>query len=342
MSDSGEAQSLSGPHKVAAFLLSLEKEDGARVMRHLNPAVVPAVAAAMTELDPGLCTPDAIRELMDDMARTAFGRGVRPQDDYELHDILKSSFGAEEAERVISGIHARRRTEQPFAFIERANPAVVARLLLEESPAVVAVVLSHISPSVSAEVLGAFDDAHALEVVKRMTSISPPATATLLDLAEDLAERLTMAAAQPPPPDLQESLKSIAELLTFSGPDIEKAVLEGLEEQSEQLADQVREFMFTWEDLATIEKRAMQKILATVDTHTLSMSLKASSTAVEQSILGNLSKRVREMVADERELIGAVPLSDVLVARNEIMTAVRGLMEAGEFSPARAGEDLVT
>lgn len=342
MSDSGETQGLSGPHKVAAFLLSLEKEDGARVMRHLNPEVVPAVAAAMTELDPGLCTPDAIQELVDDLARTAFGRGVRPQDDYELRDILESSFGAEEAERVISGIHARRRTEQPFAFIEHANPAVVARLLLEESAAVVAVVLSHISPSVSAEVLGAFDDARALEVVKRMTSISPPSTATLLDLAEDLTDRLTTAAAQPPPPDLQESLKSIAELLTFSGPDIEKAVLEGLEEQSEQLADQVREFMFTWEDLATIEKRAMQKILASVDTQTLSMSLKASSAAVEQSILGNLSERVREMVADERELIGAVPLSDVLVARNEIMTAVRGLMEAGEFSPARAGEDLVT
>ncbi len=342
MTDSNDSQSLSGPHKVAAFLLSLEKDDGARVMRHLNPAVVPAVAAAMTELNPGLCTPDAIQELVDDLARTAFGRAVRPQDDYELHDILESSFGAEEAERVISDIHARRRTEQPFAFVEHANPAVVARLLLEESPAVVAVVLSHISPSVSAEVLGAFDDVSALEVVKRMTRISPPATTTLLDLAEDLAERLSAAATQPPPPDLQESLRSIAELLNFSGPDIEKAVLEGLQEQSEQVADQVREYMFTWEDLATIEKRAMQKILAAVDTHTLSMSLKASSSAVEESVLGNLSQRVREMVADERELIGAVPLSEVLVARNEIMTAVRGLMEAGEVTPARAGEDLVT
>ena len=342
MSDSDTAQALSGPHKVAAFLLSLEKEDGARVMRHLNPDVVQAVASAMTELDPELCTPDAIQELVNDMARTAFGRTVRSQDDYELRDILESSFGAEDAERVIAEIHARRRTEQPFAFIERASPAVAARLLLEESPAVVAVVLSHISPSFSAEVLGAFDDTSALEVVKRMTSISPPATATLLDLAEDLAARLSEAAAQPPAPDLQESLKSVAELLTFSGANIEKVVMQGLEDDNEQIADQVRELMFTWEDLATIEKRAMQKILAAVDTKTLSMSLKASSSAVEESVLGNLSQRVREMVADERELIGPVPFSDVLVARNEIMTAVRGLMEAGEFSPARAGEDLVT
>ena len=146
----------------------------------------------------------------------------------------------------------------------------------------------------------------------------------------------------PPPPDPADSIKSVADLMNFSGSEVEKAVLGGLEEEDEEMAGQVREFMFTWEDLAAIEKRAMQKVLASVDTRTLSMSLKGCSPQVEDNIMTNLSSRVREMVVDERELTGAVPLSEVIAARNEVMLAVRGLMDSGEFSPARAGEELVS
>ena len=108
------------------------------------------------------------------------------------------------------------------------------------------------------------------------------------------------------------------------------------------MAGQVRELMFTWDDLATIEKRAMQKILASIDTRTLAIALKACPPGVNDNIMANLSSRVREMVIDEKELRGAMPLSDVLQARAEIMFAVRALMDSGEFSPARASEELVS
>ena len=74
---------------------------------------------------------------------------------------------------------------------------------------------------------------------------------------------------------------------------------------------------------------------------TLSIALKACPPAVEQNVMNNLSSRVRDMVADERELAGAIPMTEVAAARGEVMTAVRALMDAGEFSPARAGEELV-
>jgi flagellar motor switch protein FliG len=86
----------------------------------------------------------------------------------------------------------------------------------------------------------------------------------------------------------------------------------------------------------------MQKILASVETQTLSLALKGSSKEVEANIMENLSSRVREMVADERELAGAVPLADVQAARSEVMTAVRALMDAGDFTPARAGQEMVS
>jgi flagellar motor switch protein FliG len=86
----------------------------------------------------------------------------------------------------------------------------------------------------------------------------------------------------------------------------------------------------------------MQKVLASIDTKTLAISLKGSTAPVEENIMNNLSSRVRDMIKDERETAGPMSMADVLVARNEVMKAVRTLMESGEFRPSRAGEELVT
>ena len=249
-----------GPHRVAAFLLSLDKEDAARVMRHLDPKIVSDVAEAMTALNPSVCSSEAVDGLYKDLAGTVMPRSVRPQEDYELREILERTFGNDEASSVLRGIHQRRRKEQPFSFVETYPAEVVARVLTDEAASVVALILAHISPGVSAEVLGALDETTTLAIVKRMTSISPPGIETMLAIADDLQERLEVAASIPPPPDVTDSLRTVADLLNYSKADTERAVLQGLEEEDQEVASQLREFMFTWDDLASIEKRAMQKI----------------------------------------------------------------------------------
>jgi len=342
MAEAEKKREASGPQRVAAFLLSLDKEVSSNVMRHLDARIVPKVAEAMTELEPGLCTPEAVDGLYEDLARNFHARaGVRAQDDFELFAILESSYGKDEAERVIRDIHMRRRREQPFGFIESLPGNLVGRVLRQESPAIVSLVLSHVSPSVSSAVLGAFDEDSTLEIVKRMTTITPPGVEIMLTIADDLQERLRAAAEVPPPRERDASLRTVADMLNHSETEVESKVLEKLEEEDEEMAAQVRELMFTWDDLAQIDKRAMQKILASIDTRTLSMAIKACPEHVESNIMGNLSSRVRDMVLDERELIGAVAYTEVAAARAEIMAAVRSLMESGEFSPNRAGEELV-
>ena len=332
-----------GAQKAAAFLLSLDKETSAMVMRSLDPKVISKIAEAMSDLDPELCSIEAIDELYSELARKFHQRsGVRPQDDFELFDLLDSSFGADEAKRVIAEIHGRRRREQPFSFIEVAPASLVARVLKEESPAVISLVLSHVAPSASANVLGAFDADQTLEIVKRMTTVTPPSIETMLTIADDLQERVRAASLVPAPRDQEDSLRTVADMLNFTEAELESAMLSSLEEEGGETASQVRELMFTWDDLATIEKRAMQKILAAIDTKTLSTALKACPEGVADNVLGNLSSRVRDMVMDEKELLGPLPFSDVLQARAEIMTAVRVLVDSGEFSPTRASEELVS
>ena len=118
-------------------------------------------------------------------------------------------------------------------------------------------------------------------------------------------------------------------------------MIEALAQSDERTANELREQLFTWEDIGTLNRRAMTKILGTVDTKTLSIGLKGCSQAVEKNILSNLSSRVREMVTEERELAGPMSIADVKLARDEILKNIRALIESGEFRPNRGGEDLV-
>lgn len=329
-----------GHHRVAAFLLSLGEAEAASVMRHLEQRVVRDVAVAMGELDTSFADPAAVERLYRNLARELHRRtGVQAADGDDLRRRLAASFGPQESERMLAAIHERRLAERPFAEIESRPPAVVARALRNEPAGSVALVLAHLDPSVSAEVLNGFDAAASLEIVRRMAALEPPTAGALRSVARLLARRVAEQEQAPAPPDPERRLRSIADMLGRTDEGLERSVLEGLGDEETVAA--IRERMFTWSDLAQVDKRSMQKILASVDTRTLALSLKACPADVEANVLGNLSSRVREMVAEERELAGPTPMSEVLAARTDLLKGVHALIDSGEFRPSRGGQELV-
>lgn len=333
---------LLGTDKAAAFLLSLDSEAAVKVLKHLPEYLVSEIAEAMTTLDPSLADEDRINNLFKDIATQTDVRGpVRPVKPDEIQAMLNDSFGMKRAERVLQDIDSRNQREFPFRNVERYAPQSIAAVLQSESPSVSAVVLAHVNPATSAAVLAVFEENDAIDVVRRMTNMVPPGFETLKAIAVDLESQLDGAVAISTV-DTSRQLKTVAEMLNYSGAELETSVLSGIEGEDEDKAKEIKEYMFTWNDLGSIEKRAMQKILGSVNTRTLSIALKACTPEVEKNIMDNLSSRVRGMVAEERELAGPMPMSEVRVMRSEIMAAVRALMDSGEFSPTKSGEDLVT
>jgi len=333
----------SGAQRAAIFLLSLDKEAAATVIKHLDEGVIVEVVEAMAQLDQSGTEADAVKRLDKELVKALHRpRAARLKSAAELQTMLEQTLGKSQASALFDKINQRLLHERPFLGIEKYAPAQVAKALGEESEAVAALALAHLDPSLTAEVLASFQPARSLAVVKRMAALVPPGFETLVAIAGEIERRLEALAAEPSPPDPTLRLRSIAEVLNFSQPEVERSLLEGLGAADAELAAEIREFMFTWEDLAKVDKRAMQKILASVDTKTLAIALKACSEAVQANILSNLSSRVREMVADERDLAGPMPMAEVRLARDEIMKAVRALMESGDFRPTRAGEELVT
>jgi flagellar motor switch protein FliG len=135
-------------------------------------------------------------------------------------------------------------------------------------------------------------------------------------------------------------VKAAASLLNNLGGG-EKTVLEKIEASDAEVAGAIREEMFTFDDIAKLDKKAMQKILAAVDSRQLAVSLKAAIPAVEQSILGNLSKRAADMVKEERDSLGPTALSDVVAAQSEILKMIRDLMDKGDIKAGGAAEQFV-
>ena len=337
-----DPDSLDGPQRVAAFLLSLDREKAAQMLQHLSEDVVTEVVEAMTRIDSTFAGDDLMKHLHGQVALRFYkAPGVQPSTPDELEDLLVRGLGEDRAELVLQQIQRRRLEERPFAQIESEPPSKIARVLETESPASMALVLAHLDPSLSAVVLGGMDVELALDVVRRMAVLTPPSFDVLNLIAQDLKIRLDNLGAAPIEMTRAQRYQTIADMLNHAGPDTEGGVLEKIEEDDAEMATEIRDYMFTWADIGTIDRRAMQKILGSVDTRTLSVALKASSPEVEENIMGNLSTRVREMVREERELAGNMPMSEVMTAREEIMKAVRALIDAGEFSPAKGGDELV-
>ena len=332
-----------GHQRIAAFLLSLDEEVAAAVLRGLDDEVAAQVALAMVDLDDALTEEGAVDTLYREIAQQLNGpRTVQSCGEEQLRKRLADTFGAKRADEVFQGIQRRRLQDRPFLAVETFGAGEIAQLLRNESPAVTALTLAHLPPSKTAKVLKQLDEELALDVLRRMATLQPPPPAVLGSIAQDLAARLSEVPPASPKADPSERLKSIAEVLNRSTPEIEKRAIETIGEESVEMADELREYMFTWEDIGTIDKRTMQKILGTVDTKTLSVALKACSEAVEANVMGNLSTRVRAMVAEERELAGAMPMSEVKGARDEVLKNIRAMIEAGEFRPSRGGDDLVS
>ncbi|MFT5289376.1 MAG: flagellar motor switch protein FliG [Planctomycetota bacterium] len=332
-----------GYHRVAAFLLSLDREAAARVLKTIDPAVVPDVARAMVELDPKLGSANALNGLWSNVGKAINSpKTVSACGEDTLRDLIARSHGAKRADEILAELKAQRMLEHPFHAVEKFAPGLIFRSLKDESSAAKALVLANIDPAVAGEILCWLEEEDALDVVSRIATLEAPPSSTLQSVAFSLEESLTQLREAAPVPDPTQRLQSVANLLSYAPPELEQGVLKAMGEENSEMANELRELMITWEDIGTIDKRSMQKILGTVDTKTLSIALKASSVEVEENILGNLSERVRSMVADERDLAGALPIGEVIGAREEIMKNIRAMIEAGEFSPSRKGEELVS
>lgn len=332
---------LSVDKTVAMLLLSIDQDLAAKVLRNFTDDTVDTVTRAMQELQEIAVERETVRRVYLSVVQRLRQGGMALGDVGGLmRSVLTRAFGEERSGDVARRANGDILAKRPFAMFESLTAEDLANLLTEEHPQIAAVFIAHLDRKKGGEVLKYLDEEARADLVHRVATLDRTPADVVQRVLEVMRKKvkdlgLTTLRSEP-----KAWVKAAASLLNNLGGG-EKAVLEKIEANDAAIAGAIREEMFTFDDIAKLDKKSMQKILAAVDSRQLAVSLKAAIPAVEHCILGNLSKRAADMVKEERDNLGPTPLSDVLAAQNEILKMIRDMMDKGDIKAGGAAEKMV-
>lgn len=244
-------------------------------------------------------------------------------------EILYKALGSDEAKKVIDRLSKSLQNEQNFGFLQKVKPEQLSDFIIHEHPQTIALILAHMDPGSAAETLGFFNDDMRAEVLMRMANlgdISPTIIKRVSTILENKLEALTSYKVE------VGGSRFVAEIFNRLGQKGAKSTLAYIEQANETLASQIKEMMFTFDDISKLDKNAIIEILKEVDKNDLMVGLKGGSEDLKQKFLDNMSQRASEAFAEEMQFLGPVKVKDVEGAQRKIVETVQRLGEEGRVS----------
>jgi flagellar motor switch protein FliG len=319
----------------AILLLTLGEELAAEVFKHLSPKEVHRIGEAMTRIR--TVPRERVNAVLDRfMHEAGSNRSLVADNDEYVKSVLRKALGEDRAGLLINRILQGSDTSG-IESLKWMDAESVAELVRNEHPQIIASILVHLERDHAAEILGRLTPRVRSEVVLRVAtldSIQPNALKELNDVLSHVlagADKLRKAALG--------GTKVAAEILNGVGSKLEGEMLESIRESDEILAQAIQDQMFTFDDLAKLDDRAIQAVLREVAGDSLVIALKGASEEIRQKVLRNMSQRAAEGLREDLESRGPVRLSDVDAQQKEILRIIRRLADAGEIAMGAGAED---
>lgn len=329
---------LTADQKAAIVLMSLGEEAAAEVLKHMGPKEVQKIGAAMAQLEN--IQKDQVEAVMayfmgEITNQTALGVGA----DGYIRNMLVSALGEDKAGGLIDRILVGGNTTglDTLRWMDSRN---VADLIRFEHPQIQSIVIAYLDPDQAAEALTCFDERQRLDILMRIASLSsvqPHALQELNDILEKQFSNQTSSAAT----DLGGS-KCAADIMNFLDTATESNLMENIKEADEDLAQEIQDLMFVFDNLGEVDDRGIQALLREVSSESLLLALKGADEQVCEKIFGNMSKRAAELLRDDLEAKGPVKISEVEGAQKEILSIARRMADAGEIMlGGKGGEEMI-
>lgn len=318
-----------GAERAAVLLMSLGEAEAAEVMRHLDPKEVHRVGAAMSTLKN--VTSEQVNSVVGDFvtevkSQTSIGIG---SDEFVRKTLIKA-LGQDKADgmldRVLHGANTK-----GLESLKWMDSRAVADIISLEHPQIISIVLAYLDAEQSAEILSLLPDKLRIDVVLRLATLDGIQPAAMNELNEVLEKHFSSASSSVKSSSVG-GIKTAANILNLMDASLEGALIEEVKGVDENLASEIEDLMFVFEDLGAVDDRGIQTLLREVSSDSLIIAMKGSSEQVKEKIFTNMSKRAAEMLRDDLEVKGPVRLSEVEGAQKEILAIARRLSEAGEIS----------
>ncbi len=326
---------LTGKQKAAILLISLGPELSSQIFQHLRDEDIEELTmeiASMRRVDPE--TRDEVLQEFNDMytARVYLDQGGI---DY-ARDLLEKALGADKANEIIQRLTASLQV-RPFDFARKTDPGQLLNFIQNEHPQTIALILAYLNSEQSSMILSALPPEKQVDVAKRLATLDRTTPEVLDEIESTLEQRLSAFAVDDY--TMAGGIDSAVEILSQVDRSTERTIIDALEEEDPELAEEIRKRMFVFEDIISLDDRSIQKIIREVESKELAKALKTSSEEVADRIYKNMSKRAAEMLKEDIEFMGPVRLREIEEAQQKIVGVIRRLEEAGEIVISRGGED---
>ena len=328
-------KNLNGRQKAAIFLVSLGSELSAEIFKHLREDEIETLTFEIARLDQiDAEFKDAILEEFQEMM-TAQNFITSGGIDY-ARELLEKSLGSQKAIDIINRLTSSLQV-RPFDFIRRTDPAHLLNFIQQEHPQTIALILAYLDPGKASVILQNLPVEIQSDVARRIATMDRTSPDVLREVERVLEKKLSTLSSE----DYTAAggVESIVEILNLVDRSSEKSIIESLEEDDAELAEEIKKRMFVFEDIVLLDDRAIQRVLREVDSQELSKALKSVDVEVQDKVFKNMSKRAAAMLKEDMEFMGPVRLKDVEDAQQKIVASIRRLEDSGEIVIARSGED---
>lgn len=326
---------ISGKEKAAVLLISLGPEYSAEIFKHLTDEEIEELTlniANMNKVDPA-----KKEEILGEFYQICVAQEYISEGGINYaKDVLEKALGSQKAMDIIGKLTASLQVK-PFDFARKAEPSQLLNFIQNEHPQTIALILSYLSSEQSGQILSALPQAKQSEVAQRIATMDRTSPEIIREVEEVLEGKLSSLVSQ----DYTTAggIESIVDILNSVDRGTEKNIMDTLEIEDAELAEEIRKRMFVFEDIINLDSTSIQRFIREIDNNDLAVALKGATEEVAEVIYGNMSKRMAEMIKEDMEFMGPVRLRDVEEAQQKIVNIIRKLEEAGEIIIARGGGD---
>ena len=316
---------LSMAEKIAILLMQLGDEITSEIFHHLDIDAIAEISKQIAQLG-GMDKTIGAAVLEEFYVIFQSNQYISTGGMDYARDLLIKALGPDAAKAILDKLAKTMQSQKNFAYLSKIRPQQLADFIINEHPQTIALILAHMDASGAAETLSYFSDDLRAEVAIRMANlgdISPSVVKRVSAVLENKLESLTSYKVE------VGGTRSVAEIFNRLGQKAAKATLSHIEQIDEQLAIEIKEMMFTFEDISKLDNNAIREILKIADKKDLTLALKSAPDDLKQKFMGNMSQRASEQFMEEMQFLGAVKVRDVENAQRKIVEVVQTLSEQG-------------
>ena len=324
-----------GIQKAAILLIALGPEKSASIFKHLKEDEIEELTLEIA--NSRSVSPQTKESVLNEFYQVCLAQQYIAEGGIGYaKELLDKALGSDKAQEVITKLTASLQV-RPFEFVRKTDPSQVLNFIQDEHPQTIAMILSYLSPAQSAMILGALTPEKQADVAKRIAKMDRTSPDVIKEVERVLERKLSSLINQDY--TIVGGVDAIVGILNTVDRGTEKHIMESLEIEEPELADEIRKKMFAFEDILLLDDRAIQRVLRDVDNNDLAVALKGANEEVQNVIFKNLSKRLAAMIREDMEFMGPVRMKDVEEAQQKIVGIIRKLEDSAEIVISRGGGD---